>query len=100
MKAVLGITLLLAGLASAQFQFFEQFFQGGQQQQASQEKQNAPSDSNWYRQNWAAGKLFFSLARAWFEAIFAGLFTILCILRDLAIHFEYLHRAVADSTAT
>lgn len=38
----------------AQFQFFEQFFQGGQQQ-TSQEKQNVPSDSSWYRQNWEGG---------------------------------------------
>ncbi|RVX66445.1 Long chronological lifespan protein 2 [Exophiala mesophila] len=46
------VTLLLfLSVASAQFQFFEQFFQGGQQQ-AAPEKQNVPSDSNWYRQNW------------------------------------------------
>jgi len=53
MKALISILILFAGLASAQFQFFDQFFHGGQQQQqAPQEKQNVPSDSNWYRQNW------------------------------------------------
>lgn len=49
------VTLLLfLSVVSAQFQFFEQFFQGGQQQ-AAPEKQNVPSDSNWYRQNWEGG---------------------------------------------
>ncbi|KIW90595.1 uncharacterized protein Z519_08378 [Cladophialophora bantiana CBS 173.52] len=52
MKALIPIVLLLAGFASAQFQFFEQFFHGGQQNKGTQEKQNVPSDSNWYRQNW------------------------------------------------
>ncbi|OQV00464.1 hypothetical protein CLAIMM_05954 isoform 2 [Cladophialophora immunda] len=52
MKALITLVLFLAGIASAQFQFFEQFFHGGQQNQAAQEKQNVPSDSNWYRQNW------------------------------------------------
>ncbi|KAJ4510786.1 Long chronological lifespan protein 2 [Exophiala dermatitidis] len=53
MHLIPSLILLFVGLATAQFQFFEQFFQGGQQgQQASQDKQNVPSDSSWYRQNW------------------------------------------------
>ncbi|KAH0841908.1 hypothetical protein FOPE_07123 [Fonsecaea pedrosoi] len=52
MKVLITVILYLAGLVSAQFQFFEQFFQGGQQNQAPQEKQNVASDSSWYRQNW------------------------------------------------
>ncbi|KAL2424207.1 Long chronological lifespan protein 2 [Exophiala dermatitidis] len=53
MHLIPSLILLFVGLAAAQFQFFEQFFQGGQQgQQASQDKQNVPSDSSWYRQNW------------------------------------------------
>ncbi|KAK5271966.1 Long chronological lifespan protein 2, partial [Exophiala xenobiotica] len=52
MRTFVGLLLVLAGLATAQFQFFEQFFQGGQQPQGQPEKQNVPSDSSWYRQNW------------------------------------------------
>ncbi|EXJ60483.1 hypothetical protein A1O7_04636 [Cladophialophora yegresii CBS 114405] len=53
MKTALSVVLLLMGLASAQFQFFDQFFHGShQQQQAPQEKQNVASDSSWYRSNW------------------------------------------------
>ena len=59
MKTSLSIAVLLAGLASAQFQFFEQFFNPGQQTQGTQQKQNVPSDSNWYRQNWEGGMLPF-----------------------------------------
>jgi hypothetical protein len=45
--------LLFALPAFAQFQFFEQMFnQGGQQQQQAQ---NAPSDSAWYKQQYEAG---------------------------------------------
>jgi hypothetical protein len=47
-----GFLLLIAG-ANAQFQFFEQMFQGQQQQQ--QAPQNVPSDSNWYQQNYENG---------------------------------------------
>ncbi|KAI4797022.1 hypothetical protein E4T44_10892 [Aureobasidium sp. EXF-8845] len=44
--------LLFALPAFAQFQFFEQMFnQGGQQQQQAQ---NAPSDSAWYKQQYEA----------------------------------------------
>ena len=48
----------LAGLASAQFQFFEQMFnQGGQQQQQQQQQQaqNVASDSEWYQRNHESG---------------------------------------------
>jgi hypothetical protein len=49
----LAIALLLVGV-NAQFQFFEQMFQGGQQQR--QEPQNVPSDSNWYQENYNNGQ--------------------------------------------
>ena len=58
---VLLFTLLcsLAGLASAQFQFFEQMFnQGGQQQQQQQQQQttqNVASDSEWYQRTYESG---------------------------------------------
>lgn len=55
MRVILRLLLVFAGLATAQFQFFEQFFHGGQQAQTQQEKQNVPSDSSWYRQNWEGG---------------------------------------------
>lgn len=48
----------LAGLASAQFQFFEQMFnQGGQQQQQQQQQQaqNVASDSEWYQRTYESG---------------------------------------------
>ncbi|KAG9235182.1 hypothetical protein BJ875DRAFT_374819 [Amylocarpus encephaloides] len=48
---LLSAFLLLTG-ANAQFQFFEQMFNGGQQQQQRQEPQNVPSDSSWYQQNY------------------------------------------------
>lgn len=57
MKSAMQSLLLILALAlsvSAQFQFFEQFF-GGEQQQ--HQPQNVPSDSSWYRQNYAKGKL-------------------------------------------
>jgi hypothetical protein len=52
---LLSALLLLFTLANAQFQFFEQMFQGGQQQQQRQEPQNMPSDSSWYQQNYENG---------------------------------------------
>jgi hypothetical protein len=55
-------TLLLFSLASAQFQFFEQMFQGQgghQQQHHRQEPQNVPSDSKWYQQNYENGTYTF-----------------------------------------
>ncbi|MCJ1322284.1 Long chronological lifespan protein 2 [Xylographa vitiligo] len=47
--------LLLSTLlpfAAAQFQFFEQMFQGHPQQQQQQQPQNVASDSSWYQQNY------------------------------------------------
>ena len=46
--------LLTLTQATAQFQFFDQFF-GGQQQQ--QQPQNMASDSEWYQTQYAAGKI-------------------------------------------
>ena len=55
-QKILSLTVLLAGAANAQFQFFENMF-GGQQGGPQQQQQgNAPSDSNWYQQNWDQGK--------------------------------------------
>ena len=51
MKSIL-LVLALALSVTAQFQFFEQFF-GGEQQH--QQPQNVPSDSSWYKQNYAKG---------------------------------------------
>ncbi|ERF73178.1 hypothetical protein EPUS_03019 [Endocarpon pusillum Z07020] len=42
------ILLILPSLTAAQFQFFNNFFEG--QQQQPQEKQNVASDSGWYQQ--------------------------------------------------
>lgn len=47
----LSAALLLAASASAQFNFFEQMFQQGGQQQR-QEPQNVASDSSWYQENY------------------------------------------------
>ena len=58
LKLPLGILLLVAG-ANAQFQFFEQMFQGQQQHQQQQAPQNVPSDSSWYQQNYDKGMLPF-----------------------------------------
>lgn len=55
MKLPLGVLLLVVG-ANAQFQFFEQMFQG-QQQQQQQAPQNVPSDSSWYQQNYEKGTI-------------------------------------------
>lgn len=55
MKSMMRSLLLVLALTlsvSAQFQFFEQFF-GGEQQQA----RDVPSDSSWYQQNYAKGML-------------------------------------------
>jgi hypothetical protein len=52
---VLRIFCFLAVSASAQFQFFDQFFGGQQGQQQQQEKQNVASDSSWFQQNWQQG---------------------------------------------
>ena len=47
--------LSLFTLATAQFQFFEQMFQGGGQQQQQQQQQNVASDSVWYQQTYDSG---------------------------------------------
>ena len=52
--SLLCATLLIAG-ANAQFQFFEQMFNQGGQQQHHQAPQNVPSDSNWYQENYNSG---------------------------------------------
>jgi hypothetical protein len=57
MKSIMQSILLLLALAlstSAQFQFFEQFF--GNEQHQHQQPQNVPSDSSWYKENYAKGK--------------------------------------------
>ncbi|KAI9757512.1 MAG: Long chronological lifespan protein 2 [Chaenotheca gracillima] len=47
-------TVLLLSSANAQFQFFEQMFQGGQQEP---QPQNVASDSSWYQQNYESDKV-------------------------------------------
>ena len=54
MRLLLPIVLALSATASAQFQFFDQMFNGQQQQQ---EPQNVASDSNWYKQVYEQGKI-------------------------------------------
>ncbi|KAL3423158.1 hypothetical protein PVAG01_04905 [Phlyctema vagabunda] len=49
--SLLSAALLLITSAQAQFQFFEQMFNGGHQQQHHQ-PQNVPSDSSWYQQQY------------------------------------------------
>jgi hypothetical protein len=56
--ALISAALLFVASANAQFQFFEQMFQGGQQQQQQrQQPQNVPSDSNWYQENYNNGAI-------------------------------------------
>jgi hypothetical protein len=64
LKLPLSFLLFVVG-ANAQFQFFEQMFQGQQQQQQQQAPQNVASDSSWYQQNYDKGILhfFFSLVK-------------------------------------
>ena len=54
-----SLLLSLATLTTAQFQFFEQMFQGGgqqqQQQQRQQQPQNVASDSEWYQRTYESG---------------------------------------------
>jgi len=54
----LAIIFSLLALTNAQFQFFEQMFNGGQQQQ-QQQPQNVASDSAWYQQTYESGRLPF-----------------------------------------
>lgn len=57
LQSLLSALMLLILPASAQFQFFEQMFnQGGQQQQRPQ---NAGSDSAWYQQRYEDGMPMF-----------------------------------------
>jgi 2',3'-cyclic-nucleotide 2'-phosphodiesterase (5'-nucleotidase family) len=66
MKVTLSIIYLFVSAVSAQFQFFDQFFGGHQQQQAPPEKQNVASDSTWYRQTWEGGEYLISSShRKW-----------------------------------
>jgi hypothetical protein len=58
-QSLLSALLVFILPVSAQFQFFEQMFnQGGQQQQ--QQPQNAGSDSAWYQQRYEDGKITLS----------------------------------------
>ena len=58
MRILLCILLGLAAAVSAQFQFFEQMFQGGGQQERHQhqEQQNVASNSEWYQRTYESGK--------------------------------------------
>ena len=63
---LLTLIFSLASISLAQFQFFEQMFnQGGQQQRHQQQQdqpQNVASDSEWYQRTYESGMLtFFSL---------------------------------------
>jgi hypothetical protein len=49
--SLLSAALLLAASANAQFNFFDQMFQGQQRQQP----QNVASDSSWYQENYNNG---------------------------------------------
>ncbi|KAF9885623.1 Long chronological lifespan protein 2 [Aspergillus nanangensis] len=55
----LGAWLLLASVAHAQFQFFENMFGaggGGHQEYRQKSAQNVPSDSSRYQSNWEAAR--------------------------------------------
>lgn len=57
---LITLTFLLPLQVSAQFgSFFEQMFHGSGQQghHHQQQRQNAPSDANWYKQNYDSGTL-------------------------------------------
>jgi hypothetical protein len=51
--SLISAVLLLAAGVNAQFNFFEQMFQGGGQQR--QQPQNVASDSTWYQENYNNG---------------------------------------------
>lgn len=53
-KLLFSFLLLIIGV-SAQFQFFEQMFNGQQQQQQHHQPQDVPSDSQWYQDNYDRG---------------------------------------------
>jgi hypothetical protein len=68
-RSLLSALLVFILPVSAQFQFFEQMFnQGGQQQQ--QQPQNAGSDSAWYQQRYEDGRITLSRHRNLFYYIF------------------------------
>lgn len=54
LRLLAGILLLIVAV-NAQFQFFEQMFQGGQQHQQQQAPKDVPSDPGWYQQNYDNG---------------------------------------------
>jgi hypothetical protein len=54
LRILAGIVLLVVGV-NAQFGFFEQMFQGGQQHQQHQAPRDVPSDSSWYQENYDNG---------------------------------------------
>jgi hypothetical protein len=57
-RQALWAFILLVSVAQAQFNFFDQMFGNGEQQQRQQQRsQNAPSDSARYQQMWREGKL-------------------------------------------
>ncbi|KAL9013671.1 MAG: hypothetical protein Q9180_008997, partial [Flavoplaca navasiana] len=51
-SALLLALITLLPFTTAQFQFFEQMFQGGHQHQQHQQPQNVASDSEWYQQTY------------------------------------------------
>jgi hypothetical protein len=51
--SLISAALLLAAGVNAQFNLFEQMFQGGGQQR--QQPQNVASDSTWYQENYNNG---------------------------------------------
>ncbi|KAL8855497.1 MAG: hypothetical protein Q9198_010840 [Flavoplaca austrocitrina] len=55
LSAFLLTLITLLPFTTAQFQFFEQMFQGGHQHQQHQQPQNVASDSEWYQQTYESG---------------------------------------------
>ena len=62
MKPLVTVVLLFVACVSANFQFFDQFFGGQQQQHQTQQKQDGPSDSVWYQQSWEGSMCLLSNA--------------------------------------
>ena len=67
------LTCLFLGLAHAQFQFFEQMFQGGGQPQQHQQPQNVASDSQWYQQTYESGRIRLSISRVFTKSLYSSL---------------------------
>lgn len=57
---IIWALFLLASVAQAQFQFFEQMFGGGGPRQ-QQPAQDEPSDPSWYQKNWENGEFMSAL---------------------------------------